>query len=128
MKRIFSNNQIYQIAMGIKNHPFKDDTYIPIKFNFYIQKNIETILKEFENIEKHKNDIILHYGELNNGQVTIPSDKIDNANKELDSLGDIKQEVDIYMIPLSNIEGLNLTTGELKSIMFMIDANSDKIN
>lgn len=121
MKRIFSNNQLYSIANQIKSHPFKEDTYIPIKINFYILKNIETIIKECDNIEKYRNSIILQHGEMKNGQITVPVDKIDFVNKELDALGDIKQELDIHMISLSELDGLNLTTGELKNIMFMIE-------
>lgn len=121
MIRLFTNNQIYKIATIISENPFKNDTYIPIKFNFYIQRNIEAMLQEYQKIEKHRNDIFKHYGTMTGDQFTIPQEKIEEVNKELESLGEIKQEVNITMIPLSAIEELSLTTGELKSIMFMID-------
>lgn len=122
MKRIFTNNQIYDFALDIIENPIKEDTYIPVKLNFYIQKNIQTVISEYKRIEQHRADIIKYYGEPDEkGQVTISRDKIQEANRELQELGDIKQEIELNMLSLEDLAQLKLSTGELKSIMFMIE-------
>lgn len=122
MKRLFTNGELYSLSQNLIENPIKEDTYIPIKLNFYIQKNIETIMSEYQKIEKHRINIVKHYGEFDDkGQITIPQDKIMEVNAELDNLSEIKQEVDLHMLTLEEVQDLKLSTGELKSIMFMID-------
>lgn len=122
MKRLFTNGELYSLSQNLIENPIKEDTYIPIKLNFYIQKNIETIMSEYQKIEKHRINIVKHYGEFDDKcQITIPQDKIMEVNAELDTLSEIKQEVDLHMLTLDDIQDLQLSTGELKSIMFMIE-------
>lgn len=122
MKRLFTNGELYSLSQNLIENPIKEDTYIPIKLNFYIQKNIETIMSEYQKIEKHRINIVKHYGEFDDkGQITIPQDKIAEVNAELDNLSEIKQEIDLHMLTLEEVQDLKLSTGELKSIMFMIE-------
>lgn len=120
MIKIFTSNELFNIAEYISNNPFRTDTYIPVKYNFYIQKNIEIVLKEYERIQKHRRDILMHYGETEGDEFTIPKDKINDTNKELEELSNLEHELDLTILSINDIENLELTTGELKSIMFMI--------
>ena len=122
MAKTFTSNELFDIAENIYNNPFRNDTYIPVKYNFYIQKNIEVILKEYDRIQKHRKDIISHYGESQeDGNFVIPKDKIADANKELEELSNLEHNVEITMLSVNDLENLELTTGELKSILFMIE-------
>ena len=121
MIKTFTSNELFNIAEYISNNPFRVDTYIPVKYNFYIQKNIEIVLKEYERIQKHRRDILMHYGETEGDELTIPKDKINDTNKELEELSNLEHELDLTILSINDIENLELTTGELKSIMFMIE-------
>ena len=122
MIKTLTSNELFNIAENIYNNPFRNDTYIPVKYNFYIQKNIEVILKEYDRIQKHRKDIIEHYGESQeDGNFIIPKDKIADANKELEELSNLEHNIEITMLPINDLENLELTTGELKSILFMIE-------
>lgn len=121
MIKTFTSNELFNIAEYISNNPFRTDTYIPVKYNFYIQKNIEIVLKEYERIQKHRRDILMHYGETKGDEFIIPKDKINDTNKELEELSNLEHELDLTILSINNIENLELTTGELKSIMFMIE-------
>lgn len=121
MIKTFTSNELFNIAEYISNNPFRTDTYIPVKYNFYIQKNIEIVLKEYERIQKHRRDILMHYGETEGDEFTIPKDKINDTNKELEELSNLEHELDLTILSINDIENLELTTGELKSIMFMIE-------
>jgi hypothetical protein len=122
MIKTYTSNELFEIAENIHNNPFRNEIYIPVKYNFYIQKNIEVILKEYDRIQKHRKNIIEHYGESQaDGNFIIPKDKIADANKELEELSNLEHNIDITMLSIDNFENLELTTGELKSIMFMIE-------
>lgn len=120
-----TNSQIYSYAQNFQNFN-ETNISLPIRINFYIQKNISNITNEAISIEKSRNFIIKKYGKedpKNPGTFIFDDDKIDIAQKELDELGSIEQNIKIYKIKLSELVNANLdiNTDNLQAIMFMID-------
>lgn len=119
-----TNNEIYSHANQLME-AFQDGSQkLPIKVNFYLQKNKATLVALAQDIEKSRIEIAETYGILDteSNQYTIPSEKIADAAKELEDLFGLEQEVQIYTI---NIDSLNdelaMTTAQMEAIMFMID-------
>lgn len=122
-----TNNEIYSLAENILKNPIGDCTYIPVLYNFYIQKNIVKILSLRDEIDLCRKQIISHYGEQDGEQgIRLKPEHIVAANKELKTLSNITQEVRLYQIPLSAFIDLNLTTGELKGLLPMIVEDIDE--
>lgn len=116
------NSQIYKIMQGLNNYPLNDNQYIPVTYNFYIQKNIETIREAYSRIEKNRVNIISAFGvQINEDTLQVPPEHRETVNKELSALSEIEQEIQIYIFPIGTLKDLKLTTGELKSLMFMIE-------
>jgi hypothetical protein len=119
-----TNNEIYSHANQLME-AFQDGSQkLPIKVNFYLQKNKATLVALAQDIEKSRIEIAETYGILDteSNQYTIPPEKIADAAKELEDLFGLEQEVQIYTI---NIDSLNdelaMTTAQMEAIMFMID-------
>jgi hypothetical protein len=56
------------------------------------------------------------------GNYFVPKDKIAAANKEIEDLLSIEQEVDILTTKFEDIPSdISLTTGQMEAIMFMIE-------
>lgn len=119
-----TNSQIYNYAIELQKN-FQDETQkLPIKINFYLQKNKNTLLELAQNIEQIRTDIIANYGELNieTNQYIVPSEKVAEASKELEDLFALEQEVQIYTISIDTFpEDISFTSGQMQAIMFMID-------
>ena len=119
-----TNNEIYGYAIAL-NEAFADNTQrLPMKVNFYLQKNKKTLMELGRDIEESRLDIIRNYGELTEDgtQYSISRDKVDAAQKELEDLLNLEQEVNIYMISADSLtDDISLTTGQMEAIMFMID-------
>lgn len=119
-----TNITIYNLAKTLIE-VFKDSSqYLPIKLNFFIQKNKKTILDLASSIDESRISIIQHYGTLNgdSGEYVIPPENIAAANKELQDLFSLEQEVNIHMVKIEDIpEDISLTTGQMEAIMFMIE-------
>lgn len=120
-----TNTQIYSYAQNIQ-HFNETNISLPIRINFYIQKNISNILDEAISIEKSRNFIIKKYGHEdpdNQGTFIFDEDKIDIVQKELDDLGSIEQNIKIHKIKLSELVNANvdINTNILQAIMFMIE-------
>lgn len=119
-----TNQKIYNYALGL-NSAFVDNSQrLPVKVNFYLQKN-KTILTDLaQDIESARMDIVRNYGTPSEDgmQFIIPKDKVEEAQKELNDLFALEQDVNIYTINIDSLsDDLTLTTGQMEAIMFMID-------
>ena len=65
MNITLTNNQIYNYATDLMNNFSDKDLKLPIKINFYLQKNQLELLTLAQDIEKQRIDIIQEYGVLN---------------------------------------------------------------
>ena len=119
-----TNNEIYSHANKLME-VFQDNTQkLPIKINFYLQKNKNTLLILAQEIEKTRIEIARFYGELNEEtqQFIIPPEKISEASKELNDLFNLEQDVNIYMINIDSLsDDYAMTTAQMEAIMFMIE-------
>lgn len=120
-----TNNQIYSYAIQL-NEAFKDATQrLPMKINFYLQKNKATLMEMAQDIENNRMDIIKNYGVVvddDPDKYSIPGEKVQEAQQELIDLLNLEQEVNIYMISVDSLtDDISLTTAQMEAIMFMID-------
>ena len=119
-----TNNQIYTYATDLAA-AFQDTSLkLPIKINFYLQKNKEILIAMAQEIEKSRIDLLSQYGELDQetNRFTILPDKVEIASKELEDLFNLEQEVNIYKVNIDNFgDDLTLTTGQMEALLFMIN-------
>lgn len=120
-----TNNEIYAIAQNLIAQ-FSDSTQkFPIKVNFYLQKNKIKLIDMARDIEASRLEIITEYGTLseeNDGQYIIASDKVEIAQKELNDLFALAQDVQIYKVSIDDFpQDAILTAGQMEALMFMID-------
>lgn len=119
-----TNQEIYNYAIAL-NAAFVDDTQrLPVKINFYLQKNKNTLLTMAQEIEESRMEIVREYGSLDeeSGQYIIPKESVDTASKELEDLFALEQEVNICKIDINSFnDDIMFTTGQMEAIMFMIE-------
>lgn len=118
-----SNNFIYNKSLILNSLFNNNEQYIPIKLNFIIRKNIQILYSYLDEINAGRQVIGEQYGAITeDGGFSIPSKNVNAANKELEDLGNIIQEVPIQMIKFSEIdENIQLTPNQMEAIMFMIE-------
>lgn len=119
----FNNQQIYQLADDILKNLRDLNIYIPAKANFFMQKNINIITNAAQEIEKSRLEIAKHYGILDqeSQMYKIPKDRLEEANKELDDLFSIEQELDIKKITIESLGDTEFTPAQMQAMMFMIE-------
>ena len=118
-----TNNFIYNKSLLLNSLFNNNEQYIPIKLNFIIRKNIQTLYNHLDEINAGRMAIGEQYGIITeDGSFSIPPERVNAANKELEDLGNIVQEVPIQMIKFSEIdENIQLTPNQMEAIMFMIE-------
>jgi hypothetical protein len=118
------NIDIYNAANGIAE-AFNDATqYLPIKINFYIQKNKAILMALAQDIETSRLSIIQNYGApTEDGEhYRIPNENLDIVQQELNDLFMLEQEVGIYKVDIDTLpDDISLTTGQMEALMFMFN-------
>lgn len=116
-----TNQKIYDAAIVLSS--FSIDGKIPVKINFFLQKNIQTLAAAAEEIEAARLKVAQDFGELNEDgtQFIVPPEKLLEARKELSDLFNLEQDLNIHIFKLDDFDGINLTYQQLSSIMFMIE-------
>ena len=118
------NLNIYTITQNLLESFQDSNQYLPIKLNFYIQKNKKTLLELAQGIDESRMAIVQHYGTLDEktGKYIVPIENVAAANKEIEDLLSIEQDVNILKVKFEDIpENISLPTGQMEAIMFMIE-------
>ena len=127
MRKKFSNKEILEYAHSLTKiflDSEKNDINLPIKINFYLQKNIKTILNAAQDIETMRLDIGRKYGTYNSDSnaYIVDDDKRLTAENELQDLMSIDQILDIYVVSLDELQQISsLTVLQMNAMMFMIE-------
>ena len=121
---ILTNNEIYTYTKNLIEAFNDKDQKLPIKINFYLQKNKSALTDLAVDIDKERITIAQTYGILDaeSQQYIIPPEKIEEVNKELNDLLSLTQEVQIYTIKFEDLnDDLSLTTAQMEALLFMIE-------
>jgi hypothetical protein len=122
--KTMTNSEIYNIAT-ILGKAFEDEKQVlPVKVNFYMQKNRATLTALAQEIEKARVEILQKHGTLNEetNQFEFSNEVAEAVIQELNDLLSLEQEVNIYTVSIDSFgDNLSLTTGQMEALMFMID-------
>ena len=120
--------EIYHITdLYLKHIKDSDKPYLPAKINFILSQNFKKLIKIRDDIDQTKKDVILHYGrvdESGNYQI-VDSEKLQQAQKELDALSLMEANIDYTSIPLKDIEEIEFSPGQFEAIEWMIKDDQD---
>lgn len=119
--KTMTNLEIYAYANALMD-AFKEDIVLPVKVNFYLQKNMTRMVEAGKEIEKTRMDIIQKYGTpTEDGQnIEVPAEMVETVNKELEDLFALEQEIKVNEIALDAFDGIDLTSAQVAAIAFMI--------
>lgn len=119
-----TNNEIYMYTRQLMDAFSDGEQKLPIKINFYLQKNKNTLLALAQDIERSRLEIAQSFGTLDDAgeQYVIPNDKLAEASKELEDLFNLEQDVAIHKISIDSLnDDLMLSAAQMEALMFMID-------
>lgn len=125
--KMMSNSEIYSLGNALLEH-MQEKISLPVKVNFYLQKNMNKIISLAREIEQSRSEILNKYGTLNEEgtSYTFEPDKATEAQKELNDLFELEQEVKIYMLELDWFDSIELNSDQINAIMFMINDEEEE--
>lgn len=105
------------------------DRKLPVKVSYAIGKNIGKIESELKHYNKEREKIVDKYCEkdeegkfkIENGNYVIKEDEKENWNKDMQELQEIEIVIDVHKFKLEELNGYDMTAGEMMCIDFMIE-------
>ena len=127
VRKNMTNLEIFNIANSLLENFSDANMELPVKVNFYFQKNMTNIVSMAQDIDKTRMAIFTKYGKLDEGtnQYKFEPDVVETVNKELQDLFDLEQEVKINMLKLDWFDGVNLTTQQVAALAYMIEEEDE---
>jgi hypothetical protein len=123
---VLTNGQIYSYANALAKAytNIDSDIHYPIKANFYLQKNKNTMFTLAQEIEAARVEILKRNATVDEttGNYTFKTD--DDAKlamKELEDLFNLEQDVALHLITLEAFGESTLTLAQMEALMFMIE-------
>ena len=116
-----TNQEIVNYAQNLSK--FNTDIKLPVKINFFLQKNIQAIMTAFQEIENARMAIGREYGEPEGSGLSysIPKEKYEIVQSELNDLFGLEQELPVHIFKVDIFENIELTYDQMSAIMFMIE-------
>ena len=117
-----NNNQIYEYAQNLSVF-INCDMKLPVKVNFFLQKNIQIIINAAKEIEAARLGIAKNFGNLDieTNAYQIPKENINQVNQELIDLFSLEQDLPITLLKLNDFVNIELTYQQMSAIMFMVE-------
>ena len=127
VRKNMTNLEIFNIANSLLENFSDANMELPVKVNFYFQKNMTNIVSMAQDIDKARMAIFTKYGKLDeeNNQYKFEPDVVETVNKELQDLFELEQEVKINTLKLDWFDGVNLTTQQVAALAYMIEEEDE---
>lgn len=96
---------------------------LPVKVSYAVVRNLNILKHVALDIEKVREDLLRQLGaqrDIDTGNFMIPKDKVLEADEKLKNLGEVDNQIDIYTIPLSLLDGCNIDIKTMNALYFMI--------
>lgn len=123
-----TNFEIYNYAQQLAEAFNDSEQRLPVKLNFFIQKNKSILTSLAQDIEQARMEIAKTYGELNaeGTQFIIKPENTAIVSKEINDLFGLEQEVNIGKIKESHLsDEFPLTVAQMEAIIFMIEEEAN---
>lgn len=119
--KMMTNLDIYNIANALLEN-FKDfNVSLPVKVNFYFQKNMQTLVTMAQEIDKERLAIFDKYGTRSeDGQYQFDPENTATINAALNDLFSLEQEVKVNLIELDWFANIELTGAQVAALAYMI--------
>ena len=117
-----TNLEIYNNASHLMEAFSDGNQKLPVKLNFFLQKNKKTLIGLAQEIEEARLNIAKEFGTENEtGGYTVQPNFIDKAQAALTQLFNIEQDVDIVMLTYEDLDpGMTMTAAQMEALLFMI--------
>jgi len=94
---------------------------IGVKDSYTLIKNKHEIENSYNSIIEMRKNIILEYGEEDDGEVKIPKERMEELNSKLNELNNIENEIKLFHISINGLESYNIPMEYIDGLYEILD-------
>lgn len=118
-----SNKDILEITEGLSNI-VQDQSCLPASVSYSVIRNLKILSSIAEDIYNERKKIIERYGEqVDDITYSIPEEKRDAANKELNNLLAVNTSVPLATFSIDILQGYDIPLKVMNILYFMVEAD-----
>lgn len=120
-----SNKNILEITEGLSNI-VQDQSCLPASVSYSVIRNLKILSSIAEDIYNERKKIIERYGEqVDDITYSIPEEKRDAANKELNNLLAVNTSVPLATFSIDILQGYDIPLKVMNILYFMVEADEE---
>lgn len=120
-----SNKDILEITEGLSNI-VQDQSCLPASVSYSVIRNLKILSSIAEDIYNERKKIIERYGEqVDDITYSIPEQKRDAANKELNNLLAVNTSVPLATFSIDILQGYDIPLKVMNILYFMVEADEE---
>ena len=120
-----TNGEIVTLYEGLYKLREGRSAPLPIKVGFSIIKDMKILEPIYSSITTMRNDIAQRLGTpQDNGYIEIPSENVEEANREFENLSEIENQIDLDLISLSSLQNLQFSLDEINALYPIINSEA----
>ena len=120
-----SNKDILEITEGLSNI-VQDQSCLPGSVSYSVIRNLKILSSIAEDIYNERKKIIERYGEqVDDITYSIPEEKRDAANKELNNLLAVNTSVPLATFSIDILQGYDIPLKVMNILYFMVEADEE---
>ena len=120
-----SNKDILEITEGLSNI-VQDQSCLPASVSYSVIRNLKILSSIAEDIYNERKKIIERYGEqVDDITYSIPEEKRDAANKELNNLLAVNTSVPLATFSIDILQGYDIPLMVMNILYFMVEADEE---
>lgn len=120
-----SNKDILEITEGLSNI-VQDQSCLPASVSYSMIRNLKILSSIAEDIYNERKKIIERYGEqVDDITYSIPEEKRDAANKELNNLLAVNTSVPLATFSIDILQGYDIPLKVMNILYFMVEADEE---
>lgn len=120
-----SNKDILEITEGLSNI-VQDQSCLPASVSYSVIRNLKILSSIAEDIYNERKKIIERYGEqVDDITYSIPEEKRDAANKELNDLLAVNTSVPLATFSIDILQGYDIPLKVMNILYFMVEADEE---
>lgn len=120
-----SNKDILEITEELSNI-VQDQSYLPASVSYSVIRNLKILSSIAEDIYNERKKIIERYGEqVDDITYSIPEEKRDAANKELNNLLAVNTSVPLATFSIDILQGYDIPLKVMNILYFMVEADEE---
>lgn len=118
------NKEIMELYEGLNKVLSHQELRFPAKVSFSMMRNYRDLMPIVDDIALAKDGVLQTYGtpiEDKPGYYHIPRENGEKAQAELNALDNVKQDINILKISVSDLEGMELSLDEMNCLYGMLE-------